>query len=203
MTATIAQQDSVSAPPEPEINRRFDLDEILNSPNLASRTQWAERHAEAMKLALQLKEVRTFPWTGASNVKFPLVTVGALQFLARISILTKGSKLAAFRIQGADSDGKKIAKAKRVSNHINIQLTDDDMSWADADEATKFAASILGSAFKKTTYDAVSGMNRSEFVPAQNFVVDYHCKDLKTAQRYTHVINMDDNKLTERIKRKI
>lgn len=227
MAAYIAQQDSVSAPPEPEIRKTFDLDEILNSPNLAdkldgdlrkaigrwvvggyvkdlsSRTQWAERHAEAMKLALQLKEMRTFPWTGASNVKFPLVTVGALQFLARISILTKGSQLASFRIQGADPEGKKIEKAKRVSNHINIQLTDDDMGWADMDESTKFAASLLGSSFKKTSYDAVSGMNRSEFVPAQSFVVDYNCKDLKTATRYTHVINMDDNKLTERVKRKI
>lgn len=227
MSAYIAQQDSVSAPPEPEIRKRFDLDELLNSPNLAekldgdlrksigrwvvggyvkdlsSRTQWAERHAEAMKLALQVKEMKTFPWTGASNVKFPLVTIGALQFLARISILTKGSQLASFRIQGADPDGAKLAKAKRVSNHINIQLTDDDPGWADMDESCKFAASLLGSSFKKTSYDAVSGMNRSEFVPAQNFIVDYNCKDLKTASRYTQVINMDDNKLTERIKRKI
>jgi chaperonin GroES len=227
MAAYIAEQDSVSAPPEPEIKTRFDLDEILNSPNLAekldedlrkaigrwvvggyvkdlsSRTQWAERHAEAMKLALQVREMKTFPWTGASNVKFPLVTVGALQFLARISILTKGSKLASFSIQGADPEGKKVARAKRISNHIDIQLSDDDPSWADEDEACKFAASLLGSSFKKTSYDAVSGINCSEFVPAQHFVVDYNCKKLGTASRYTHVINMDDNKLTERINRKI
>jgi chaperonin GroES len=227
MSAYIAQQDSVSAPPEPEITKRFDLDEILNSPNLAekldgdlrksigrwvvggyvkdlsSRTQWAERNAEAMKLALQLKEMKTFPWTGASNVKFPLITVGALQFLARISILTKGSRLADFRIQGKDPDGQKLAKAKRVSNHINMQLTDYDLSWADMDEKTKFAAALIGSSFKKTAYDAVSGSNSSSFVPAQNFVVDYNCKDLATASRYTEVINMDDNKLTERINRKV
>lgn len=227
MTAYIAQQDAVSAPPEPQINKKFDLDDILNSPNLAdkmdvdlrnalgkwvvggyvkdmsSRSEWAIRHAEAMKLALQVKEMKTFPWTGASNVKFPLVTIGALQFLARISILTKGNSLAAFRIQGTDPDGQKLAKAKRVSNHINMQLTDDDPGWADMDESCKFAASLLGSAFKKTSYDAVSGMNRSEFVAAQNFIVDYGCKDLKTASRYTHVINLDRNKLTERAKRGI
>jgi len=227
MSATIAQQDSVSMPAEPEIKQRFDLDEILNSPNLAekldedtrkalgrwvvggyvkdisSRTQWSEQHAEAMKIALQVKEMKNFPWTNASNVKFPLVTVGALQFLARISILTKGSNLANFRIQGEDPEGKKMARAKRISRHINIQLTDDDPAWADMDEQTKFAASLLGSAFKKTSYDAVSGINCSEFVPAQNFVVDYNCKNLLTAQRYTHVINMDENKLMERIHRKI
>lgn len=227
MAAYISQQDSVSAPPEPEIRKKFDLDEILKSPNLAekldgdlrkaigrwvvggyvkdlsTRTQWAERHAKAMKLALQVMEEKTFPWTGASNVKFPLITVGALQFLARISILTKGNHLASFRIMGADPEGQKLAKAKRVSAHINMQLTDDDPDWADMDESCKFAASLLGSAFKKTSYDAVSGFNTSEFVPAQNFVVDYGCKNLATASRYTHVINMDANKLTERVKRKI
>jgi chaperonin GroES len=227
MAAYISQQDSVSAPPEPKIGKKFDLDEILNSPNLAegmdqdlrkaigrwvvggyvkdlsTRTQWAERHAKAMKLALQVMEEKTFPWTGASNVKFPLITVGALQFLARISILTKGNHLASFRIMGADPEGQKLAKAKRVSAHINMQLVDDDPDWADMDESCKFAASLLGSAFKKTSYDAVSGFNTSEFVPAQNFVVDYGCKNLATAQRYTHVINMDENKITERVKRKI
>ena len=35
MAAYISQQDSVSAPPEPEIKKKFDLDKILNSPNLA------------------------------------------------------------------------------------------------------------------------------------------------------------------------
>lgn len=227
MAAYIAQQDSVSSPPEPEIKKQFELKEILESPNLAvkldkdtrqalgkwvvggyvkdlsSRTQWAERHAAAMKLALQVKEMKTFPWTGASNVKFPLITVGALQFLARISILTKGNHLASFRIQGADPEGQKLAKAKRVSTHINMQLTDDDPDWADMDESCKFAASLLGSAFKKTSYDAVAGINDSEFVPAQHFVVDYNCKNLATASRYTHVIHMDANKLTERVKRKI
>lgn len=227
MSAVIAQQDSVSMPVQPEIKKKFKLDDILVSPNLAedldketrqaigrwvvggyvkdisSRTQWAERHSKAMKMALQIAEVKSFPWTNASNVKFPLITVGALQFLARIAILTKGSKLAHFKIQGKDPDGLKVAQAKRISTHVDMQLTDDDPNWLDMDECTKFAASLLGSAFKKTGYDAVSGINHSEFVPAQHFVVDYHCKDLSTAQRYTHVIGMDSNKLAERIHRKI
>ena len=227
MSAYIAQQDQVSAPPEPQIKKKFTLDEILNSSNLAegldegtrqsigrwvvggyvkdlsSRTQWAERHAGAMKMALQVKEIKNFPWTNCSNVKFPLITIGALQFLARISILTKGSNLVHFKPQGKDPKGEKVARAKRISEHINIQLLDDDPGWMDMDEACKFAASLLGSSFKKTCYDAVSGINRSEFVPAQNFVVDYACQDLKTASRYTHIISMSDNKITERVKRKI
>lgn len=225
MTAIIAQQNQVSMPAKPKISKKFKLDDLLNSSNVAkdldeetrkaiglwiiggyikdlsSRQQWATRHANAMKIALQVKEVKNFPWTNASNVKFPLVTIGALQFLARISILTKGEHLASFHVMGKDPEGLKTQRASRISEHINYQLTDETPSWADLDEQTKFAASILGSSFKKTYYDPVSGKNISDFVPAQNFVVDYSCKDLETCRRYTHCIPMDHNKIHERVTR--
>lgn len=227
MSVKIAQQGSPSMPAKPKIKKKIPLDTLLNSANLAqelddeerkaigrwviggyvkdlsTRSEWAQRHANAMKIALQVKEIKTFPWTNASNVKFPLVTIGALQFLARISILTKGEHLASFHIMGKDADGQKAAKASRIGEHINYQLTDETPGWADLDEQTKFAASILGSSFKKTHYDAVSGNNLSDFVPAQNFVVDYSCKDLETCRRYTQIIPLDPNKVTERVTREV
>jgi chaperonin GroES len=36
-----------------------------------------------MDLALQLQKDKSFPWPGASNVAFPLVTIAALQFHSR------------------------------------------------------------------------------------------------------------------------
>jgi hypothetical protein len=227
MATMIAQQEAVSMPAKPQIKKKIAFEDILKSPNLASkldeetcnaigkwviggyvkdlssRIEWAMRHAQAMKIALQVKEMKTFPWTNASNVKFPLVTIGALQFLARISILTKGETIASFRVMGKDGDGEKSKRARRVSDHINFQLNDEVVGWVDADEQTKFAASILGSSFKKTTHDPVEGTNRGEFVAAQHFVVDYHCKDLQTCRRYSHIIGMDHNKLQERITREI
>ena len=43
-----------------------------------SRSKWESWYAEAIKLALQVKEAKTFPWPGCSNVKFPLLTIAAL-----------------------------------------------------------------------------------------------------------------------------
>ena len=219
----IAQQDAIALPTLPQVKKKFKLEDIVNSPNLAeklnedersaigkwvvggyvkdvsSRTEWAERHAEGIKIALQVREAKNFPWVNASNVKFPLVTVGALQFLARISILTKGNHIAHFRHVGADPKGEKSLRMKRLTQHINMQLTDEDVGWMDADETTKFAAALVGSAFKKSYYDSVQGMNVSEFIPAQDFVVDYHCKHIDTAGRATHRISMSQNKIAERI----
>ena len=166
-----------------------------------SRKEWELRMSDAMKLALQVVEVKSFPWENASNVKFPLLTIAALQFLARVSLMTRGRVLAKVEPVGADPEGKKAAQASRVSRHLSLQLQEYDKNWLDQDESAKLAACIVGSAFKKTSYDAVSGTSISEYVPAASFVVDYFCKDIDRAGRATHLLLMDENALHERWRR--
>lgn len=221
----IAQNDPVAPVAPPDIKKKFTIEEIVNDHNLArhltadergalgnwvvngyvrdlqSRIVWSQRHSEAIKLALQYREEKTFPWTGASNIKFPLVTIAALQFLARISILTKGRRIARYEHVGADPDGSKMQRAARISTHTSLQLLDEDVAWVDSDEQAKFACSLVGSAFKKSYFDPVQGINISEYVPAQNFVFDYYCKHIDTTLRATHLIGMNSNKLQERVTR--
>lgn len=165
-----------------------------------TRTEWESKNADAIRLALQVVEAKNWPWENCSNVKFPLLTIAALQFLARISVMTKGRNLAKVEFMGHDADGKKSAQAKRISKHLSLQLVEEDMNWMDSDEQAKLAASILGAAFKKSYNDQISGHNISEHVPAMNFVVDYFCKDIAKARRATHILGMSKNKIEERIR---
>lgn len=168
-----------------------------------TRIEWEQRNEEAIKLALQVVESKSFPWTNCSNVKFPLLTIAALQFLARISILTKGRNLVKMEVIGADPDGKKYQQSLRVARHMSLQLTDEDVNWVDDDEKTKLATSILGVGIKKSFYDPVQGNTISEYVPAMNFVVDYYCKHIDNARRATHVLTFDPNQIAERERRGI
>jgi chaperonin GroES len=165
-----------------------------------SRQEWEQRNEKAIKLALQVSEFKNFPWENCSNVKFPLLTIAALQFLARVSTLTKGRHIAKVEALGIDLDGSKSKQAKRVSTHLSLQLIEEDENWVDSDEQAKLAASIVGSAFKKTYYDSIAGVNISEYVPAMNFVVDYHCKDINKTRRATHLIFMGNNAIQERVR---
>jgi len=169
--------------------------------DMQSRREWEERNQDALKLALQVREEKSFPWTNCSNVKFPAVTIAALQFLARISILTKGRKLVKVTAWGSDADGKKGRRADRISEHMSFQLVQQDTTWLDDDEVAKFSASVLGCAIKKSYYDPLDGINRSEFVPLSKFVVDYWCKDLSKAHRASHLLDMTPNQIYERERR--
>lgn len=225
MAVIIDNESGVSFLDAPQIGRKFSIVELVNSPNIAesltedqrgafgswvvsgyvkdmaTRTEWVQRNAEAMRLALQYREVKSFPWTGCANVKFPLVTIGALQFLARISILTKGRKIVSFEYVGKDPRGKKREIASRISQHMSMQLIDEDTLWFENDEQAKFSACLFGSAFKKSYYDPIQGTNHSEFVPPQNFVFDYYTKDLSTNLRSTHAYYLSPNKIREKVAR--
>lgn len=194
----------------PNIATKLSAQELLYYGTLAvegynadkqTRNEWESRNAKAIELALQVAQKKSFPWTGASNVKFPLVTIAALQFLSRISILTSGRQLVKAEAWGQDPTGKKVQRADRISTHMSYQLLEQNRNWIDDDEQAKFSASLLGCAIKKTFHDGVEGVNRGEYVPILDFVVDYFCKDLTIAQRATHRMQMFNNKVEENVRR--
>src|SRR4051812_41174537 len=49
----------------------------------STRSEWERWYAEALKLALQVREAKSFPWPNCSNIKFPLLTIAALNFHAK------------------------------------------------------------------------------------------------------------------------
>lgn len=84
--------------------------------DLASRSTWETQTENAMKLAKQIREDKSKPWDGASNVKYPLLTEAAIQFASRaLPELIKGSDIVKVEVTGDDPDGSKDARAKNIS----------------------------------------------------------------------------------------
>lgn len=164
----------------------------------SSRNEWEERNAEGLKLAMQLKEEKSFPWENCANIKIPLITIAALQFLARVSILTKGKYPVKFETIGVDPMGEGYKQCQRLGKHLSLQITEEDSCWMDEDEKCKLGAALVGAAFKKTFFDPVANVVKSEYVPAEDFVVDYYAKDLQKANRVTHVLKWTRNDILER-----
>lgn len=170
--------------------------------DLNSRTDWEKRNEEAMKLALQIKEQKSFPWIGASNVKFPLITIAALQYHARAYPTLLGSDTPVkCKVLGEDPEGHKAARATRVENHMSYQILEEDEDWESETDKVLITQPILGCAFKKTYYDPICRHNKSEYVLPKDLVVNYWTKSLDTAPRITHVLYMSRNDVYERVAR--
>ena len=153
-----------------------------------SRADWEERNAEGIRLALQVKKNKSFPWPNASNVKYPLITIACMQFNARAyPALVPGTKPVKHRVVGADPSGEKEARAKRVSTHMNYQLTVEDESWEDEMDRLLMSEALLGTCFKKSYFDPEVGTNVTEMVSADNLVLDYFARSVESTRRKTHV----------------
>lgn len=175
-----------------EIHKNFETD-------LNSRSEWEKRNMDAMKLALQVRDTKSFPWQGASNVKFPLITIAALQYHARsYPVLLGSDSPVKCKIIGKDPDGQKGERAARVENHMSFQITEEDEAWESETDKVLITQPIMGCAFKKVYYDSIKGHNVSEYILAKDFVVNYWTKSIETSPRLTHVLYMSKNDVYER-----
>lgn len=169
-----------------------------------SRSGWEKRMEDANKLAMQVREEKTFPWPKAANIKFPLVTIGALQFQARAyPTLVKAPNPVKYRVTGVDEDGQKAARASRIGAHMSYQLLDEDEAWEEEMDALMVTLPIVGCAFKKSYFDSVEGHSVSRAVLPRHLVVNYSTKRIDQCERKTEEIMMSAREITLRQKRGI
>jgi hypothetical protein len=212
---------------------KLNINKIINSPNIAemldardlttiganvinefnldkdSRSQWERRVESAMKLALQVAEAKSFPWTNASNIKFPLVTIAALQFHSRAypALIPTQDIVRVDCDYSSTLDQNQVKqyedKNKRVEKHMSYQLLKQDENWESEMDKVLITVPIVGCAFKKTYWDFNEDHPISENVLAKDFVVSYWTKNLKDCNRQSHVLYLSANDVISRQRRGI
>jgi len=171
----------------------YDLDE-------QSRMDWVKHVDEWTKLAKQTVEPKTYPWVGAANVKYPLLSTAAMQFAARAypSLVPSNGKIVHAKPLGKDPDGSKTEIAEAVSTFMSVQLLQDMYGWEEDMDKMLIMLPILGTMFKKTYWDSLNEENCSHLVMPKNLVVNHWARNLCDAERISEIIEMSPRKLKER-----
>lgn len=165
-----------------------------------SRSKWERRSKAAMELALQIQKGKTFPWMGASNVAFPLITIAALQFSANsYSNIIQGTDVVHYRVVGENKSGIVTERARRIARHMSWQVLEQDQAWEEEHDRLLINLAVVGTNFVKTYFDASAGYPVGELVTAQDLVVNYWARSLETAARKTQRFVLSRNEIYERI----
>ena len=214
-----------------ELDVKLNINKLINSPNIVdllderdlttigfrvinefnldkeSRIQWEKRVENAMKLALQVSEAKSFPWTNASNIKFPLVTIAALQFHSRAypALIPSDQVVKVDHDASTNPDPRVVKEIEdrntRVEKHMSYQLLRQDDNWESEMDKVLITVPIVGCAFKKTYWDVNLNHPVSENVLAKDFVVSYWTKSLKDCTRQTHILYLSTNDVISRQRR--
>ena len=176
-----------------EVTRGYDADS-------SSRGDWERMMQTAMDLAMQVTQEKNWPWPKAANVKYPLITTGAIQFSARAyPAIVQGEQVVKGMVMGPDPDGSKKERADRIGHHMSFQLLEQIEDWDEDTDKLLMQIAIVGCCFRKTYFDTTLGRPRSEMVPAKYVVYD-HATPWKDLRRITQCLTLYKNDVIERVR---
>lgn len=162
-----------------------------------SRSEWIDTNKSWLKLAAQVREEKSFPWPGASNVKYPLLTIASMQFHARaLPNLINNQMPVKARVIGRDPQREKSERAQRVSTYMSYQVLEGLDDWMDDMDRLLFVLPMVGICYKKTYFSDSQQRIRSVLVLPNDLVVNYHSRAFDKA-RMTEIMYMDSNEIHE------
>lgn len=170
-----------------------------------SRHDWEQDIEDWMDIVNQVRQEKTFPWPGASNVKYPLVLTASMQFNARAypQLVPNDGKIVKAQVIGVDPSGEKNIRANKVARILSYQMMSKIPSWEEDMDHLLLILGIVGTCFRKTYFDPYENCPVSKLVFAENLVVDYYARSLDTAERVSEIIKLSDRELQNRIRSKI
>lgn len=161
---------------------------------------WQEMYESSMKLAMQVKEAKSYPWQGAANIKYPLLTTSAIQFAARAyPAIVDGWNVVKGKVLGQPDDEKRD-RADRIASHMSWQLLEEMQGWEEDTDKLLHMLPITGTVFRKTYFDPHKGVNCSIMVSAKDGVCDYWTRDMESCPRFTHVTYYYRNECEEKFR---
>ncbi len=173
-------------------------DQLLEYVELDKQVR--EHHFRRIKDGLELLGLKDLPesdtpFDGAASVTDPLIGEAVVQFQSRaIEELFPADGPVKSAILGEVNEEKE-QQAERLEDYMNYQLTVEDQGYFWDVDQMLFYLPMSGSAFKKIYIDPISEMTTGRYVTAEDFIVPYYCKDLKSATRYAHEYTMEGNNI--------
>ena len=163
-----------------------------------SRSEWETKHAQWTEMFLLNTQPKTFPWEGSSAIILPVLSTATIQFQARAyeAILPSKDVVHAKAIN-TSSISDQIAR--RVEKYMNYQFQYKMDNFQEGMDRSLMALAIDGTVIRKVYYDPIDKCPRVDYVSADDFVINYYAKDLKSAQRYTHRIELSINDIAQRV----
>jgi len=164
-----------------------------------SMDEWRDNVDEGRDLVKQEKESKSTPWDGASNFKSPSLMNAALKFSDRASTeILRQRDIVKTEVIGRDKTGEKGERADRVAIYSNYQVNIQMDEWREEHEKLLYDLPYSGVVFKKTFFDVRLGRNDSVLIEFPNFAVNQGVTSIKRLRRFSEIIDLSENEITER-----
>lgn len=173
--------------PEQYLNQLADELIELVEMDIEERAPWRDRYRRGLEMmGLIESDIDDGAFPGASTAVHPLLVEAITQFWARaMAELFPAEGPAKGKVLGAQTQ-QKIARAERVAEYMNYEITTVDKGYIPGKSRLMWAVPAQGCGFTKTYRDPVLDRTVTIYVPAEDLIVPSEATDLATAPRFTH-----------------
>lgn len=159
------------------------------------REEWKKVYEEGLTLLGINYEDRTEPFEGSTGVTHPVLNEAVTQFQAQAyKEMLPSNGPARTQIIGQVTPERE-QQAERVKNYLNYYITTEMEEYDPEYDQMLYYLGYGGSTFKKVYYDPEFGRAVSPVIYPNDLIVPYHAKDIRTAERVTHVLRLTPNEL--------
>ena len=161
----------------------------------AGREEWKKAYEEGLTLLGLTYEDRTEPFEGSTGVTHPVLNEAVTQFQAQAykEMLPPNGPVRS-QIVGQVTPEKE-QQAERVKNYLNYYITSEMEEYDPEYDQMLYYLGYGGSTFKKVYFDPELGRAVSPVIYPNDLIVPYNARDIRTADRVTHVIKLTPNEL--------
>lgn len=166
--------------------------------DLDSMSEWSQSVEDGQKVAKPESNAKSQPWEGASNYKTPDIIEASVAFGDRATTELLRGDIMKTQVVGSDQDGIKRESSVRVATFMNWQLQHQMENWIDGQEQLFYQLPPFGSGFKKTFFDPLEGINKSELINYPDFVVNQAKTSMNDGRPFSQTLDVSKNQLFER-----
>lgn len=154
----------------------------------AGNKDWREKAEKALDAAAQEKvEPKNYPFNGAANVKYPLLTISSMAFSSRaVPAIIKGDEAIKVKTFGKANASEKQKRADRVAEYLNYLLFYKVDGWEQDTDAMLVRLPAVGQHYRKVWWDPIKRRCCIESVSALRLVLPCDAKSLRESPRITH-----------------
>ena len=161
----------------------------------AGREEWKKAYEEGLTLLGLSYEDRTEPFEGSTGVTHPVLNEAVTQFQAQAykEMLPPNGPVRTQIVGQVNPEREQ--QAERVKNYLNYYITSEMEEYDPEYDQMLYYLGYGGSTFKKVYFDPEFGRAVSPVIYPNDLIVPYNARDIRTADRVTHVIRVSPNDL--------
>jgi chaperonin GroES len=161
---------------------------------------WRKTMNEALKVAKQIIEGKSFPHPNAADIKYPLMLTACREQNSRLfPEIVQNEEVVKIDVINEQPSQAEMDRADRLSAHMSYQLFEEVPNWISDTDKLTMVLPMMGTVFRKSYFDPIEKRPQVDLCLPNDIIINNNASGLENTP-ITHILHLTTNQLIERMR---